>query len=264
MDPLEIALNKATNREEKKIEPAKQDKSKSIAIDYTQTKIHSINHELLRERRVVSLEKFGVESEIFRVLRTKVLKQLRDNNWNSFGVTSPSKAAGKSMISVNLAIALAKEVNQTVLLVDLDLKNPRIDWYFDLHVEQGLGDYLLSDTSLSEVLVNPSIERLVVLPGRGKTIGSSELLTAPKMRQLIQEIKQRYKSRIIIFDLPPILVSDDVLVSMDFFDASLLVVEEGVNTPDEVSKSLKMLTGSNLLGTVLNKAGKIPDHIGSY
>ncbi len=264
MDRLEKALNKAKYPGKKSVQSFVHTSQDSISIDYTQTKVHAIDQDMLKNRRVVALEKYGVEAETFRLLRTKILKQLRDNHWNSFGITAPTQGAGKSMVAVNLAIAMAKEVNQTVLLVDLDLRSPKVDWYFDIKVEKGLSDYLHSDTSLSEILINPSIERLVILPGKGQAVESSELLTGPKMRQLVQEIKQRYKSRIIIFDLPPVLASDDVLVSMDYFDATLLVVAEGENKPEDIKKSLKMLSSSNLLGTVLNKAEKIPDHLGYY
>jgi len=263
MERLEKALKKVKDSKKIVINPSATP-DVSLSIDYTQTKSHPIDHELLRQRRVVSFEKFGVESETFRLLRTKILKKLRDNNWNSLGITAPTQGAGKSMVSVNLAIAMAKEVNQTILLVDLDLRNPKVDWYFGMEVENGLSDYLMTEIPLSEVLINPGIERLVILPGRGQTIESSELLTSPKMRAIVQEIKQHYKSRIIIFDLPPVLASDDVLVSMEYFDAALLVVEEGENTPEDITKSLKLLSGTHLLGTVLNKAEKIPEHLGYY
>ncbi|NOQ17287.1 MAG: AAA family ATPase [Methyloprofundus sp.] len=237
---------------------------KTGSINYTQTKIHQIKPVLMRQRRVISLEKFGPESETFRLLRTKVLKQLRDNKWNSIGITAPSQGAGKSMVAVNLAIAMAMEVNQTVLLVDLDLRRPQVHKYFDYKVDKGLPDCLLKDMPVADVLVHPSIERLVFLPGKGEMNGTSELLAGHKMREIVQELKQRYQSRIIIFDLPPILTSDDVLVSMDYFDSALLVVAEGENKPDDISRAIQLLSGTNLLGTVLNKAEKMPEYIGQY
>jgi len=240
------------------------EKSEHINIVYKKTKIHAVNPEVLVNRRVVAMLKHDPMAEGFRMLRTKVLKQLRKNNWNSFAITAPTQGAGKSMVAANLAIAISMEVNQTVLLVDLDLRNPKLHWYFDLEVEQGLNDYLLSDIPLSDILVNPGFERLVLLPGRGQAIGSSEILSCPKMKQLIEEIKIRCHSRIIIFDVPPVLSFDDVLVSMNYFDAALLIVEEGGNKPDEVTKALQMLSGTQLLGTVLNKAENMPKYKGYY
>ncbi len=229
-------------------------------IKYTETQTQTLDSEGLIQRRVVAQQKYSPESSVFKMLRTKVLKQMRDNRWNSFAVTAATKGAGKSMVSVNLAIAIAMEVNQTVLLVDMDLKYPRVGWYLGIDVKKGLGDYLESDIPLSEILINPGIERLVVLPGRGEAVGSSEMISGPKMKEMVKEIRNRYKSRIIIFDMPPILAADDVLASTGYFDAALLVVEEGGNTPDEVKKAMQMLSGVNLLGTVLNKSLNPPDH----
>jgi len=267
MDRLEKVIQKMTQPPvAKEQDPVAQSigKETSEGIRYTQTRMHKIDPLLMRQRRVISLEKFGPESETFRLLRTKVLKQLRNNNWNSIGITAPSQGAGKTMVAVNLAIAMAMEVNQTILLVDLDLRRPQVQHYFDFKVDKGLQDCLLNDVPVADILVNPSIERLVILPGTGTMQGTSELLTGRKMREIVQEVKQRYKSRIIIFDLPPVLTSDDVLVSMDFFDSALLVVAEGENNPADISKSIQLLSATNLLGTVLNKAEKIPEHIGQY
>ncbi len=233
-------------------------------IAYTQTKQYQINPHKLRQRRVVTLQKNNEEADVFKLLRTKVLKQLRDNNWNSIGITSPTKDAGKTMVSVNLAIAMAMEVNQTVLLIDMDLRYPTVAWYFDIPIENGLKDYIMSDKPLSDVLINPGIERLVILPGRSHTENSSEILSGPKMKSLIGEIKNRYKSRVIIFDVPPILAGDDVLASMDYYDAMLLVVEDGANKPKEIKKALQTLSHTNLLGTILNKAERVPEYQNPY
>lgn len=241
-----------------------QNIKKNKKIVYTQSKQHLISAETLLDRRVVAMQKHTQESDVFRMLRTKILTQLRTNKWNSFAITAPTKGAGKSMIAVNLAISMAMEVNQTVLLVDADLRYPKISWYFDMKITAGLQDYILLDTPLSDILIHPSIERLMVLPGRGQVSGTSEMLSGPKMRHLVEEIKNRYQSRIIIFDLPPILGADDVLASMDYYDAVLLIVEEGGNKPDEVKKALQLLSDKNLLGTVLNKSENPPTHQGYY
>lgn len=234
-------------------------------IVYTQTQVQEINQKEMVERRIIAQQKYSPEASVFKMLRTKVLKQLRENNWNSIAITGATQGAGKSMIAVNLAITMAMEVNQTILLVDMDLKYPKVHWYFDFQVKAGLRDYLLSDIPLSEILINPDgIERLVVLPGRGEAVGSSELVSGPKMKELVNEIKNRYKSRIIIFDMPPVLAADDVLASMDYYDAALLVIEDGGNSENEIKKSLHMLSGTNLLGTILNKSDNPPDHQSYY
>jgi protein-tyrosine kinase len=221
---------------------------------------HNIDHNLMRQRRIVTLHSHDAESGAFRMLRTKILKQMRDNDWNSFAVTAPTQGAGKTTVSVNLAIAMAMDVNQSVLLVDLDLRYPKVHWYFGLENENGLRDYFLSNKPLSEIFVNPGIDRLTILPGRGQTIGSAEILSGPRMKMLMNDIQKRNQARIVIFDLPPVLATDDVLVTTEYYDAVLLVVEEGKSQPEDVKKTLKLLAGKKLLGTVLNKSQNPPEH----
>ena len=155
---------------------------------------------------------------------------------------------------MNLAIAIAMEGNQSVLLVDADLRRTAMAKYLDLQYEFGLVDYLRGDVSLENTLINPGIERLVILPGRNANINSSELISSRKMVDLIKEIKLRYESRIIIFDIPPLFAADDALLFMRYIDAALLVVEDGKNTSDELQHSMHILEQTNLLGLVVNKS----------
>ena len=190
----------------------------------------------------------------YSVLRTHVVQRMRANNWRSLAITSPAAGAGKSLTAVNLAISLAREVNQTVLLVDLDLKRPRIRPYFTDEHLPGISDYLLDDLPLSEILFNPSMERLVVLPGHKSLTHSSEMLSSPKMTGLVAEMKDRYPSRIVILDMPPVLACDDVLAFSPYFDAALVVVEEGGTRKEDLKRTLELLGKTELMGTVLNKA----------
>jgi len=228
------------------------------AISYTRTRKVSVTAELMRERRLVMGLKNDPHASVFRQLRTNILRQLREKNWSSIAVVSPTPECGKTFVTANLAIALAMEVNQTVLVVDADLRNPRVGWQFGMDVEKGLLDYLHSDVEVEDLLVNPGFDRLVVLPGRHTTNISSEFLSLPKMTSLVEELKSRYQSRIILFDLPPLLSTDDALLFMPHFDAALLVVEDGKSTPEEVNQSLALLEETNLAGMVLNKSrGKV-------
>ena len=74
------------------------------------------------------------------------------------------------------------------------------------------------------------------------------------MINLIGDLRNRYESRIIIFDLPPLLNIDDAMVFLPNVDATLMVVENGKNTQSEVQQSMRLLQSTNLIGTVLNKA----------
>ena len=229
-------------------------------ISYRQTKVDPVSSEYLEKNRVIAGFYNNPQSAVFRMLRTRVLQKMRSENWQSLAITSPTASEGKSLISSNLAVAIAMELNQTVLLVDMDLRNPTIASYFDLSPKVGIKDYLEGDIPLSSVLINPGIKRLVVLPGLGRSEDSAELVSSPRMASLISDIKSQYDSRIIIFDLPPILQTDDVLLSSGYIDSTLLVLEDGKNSEPDIKKSLQLLEGCHLMGTVLNKSENPPTH----
>jgi protein-tyrosine kinase len=226
------------------------------SIRYTKTQTVSIDPDVLQDNRVIMGLYKDPRADIFRVLRTNILRQLRENNWNSFAVTSATPGAGKTFVSVNLAIAIAMEGNQSVLIVDADLRRPSVGQYLGLQWELGLADCLERDVPLEDALINPGIDRLVVLPGKNSSNNASELISSRKMFNLIQEIKSRYSDRIIIFDLLPLFAADDALLFMSYIDAALLVVEDGKNTSDELQHSMYILEQTNLLGLVVNKSSQ--------
>ena len=223
-------------------------------IEYTQTRRVDISADQLAANRVIAGIKNHPQSDLFRVLRTKVVQRMRSEQINSLAITSPTPGAGKSMVSANLAVSLAMEANQTVMLVDLDLRKPTLSKYFGFDARQGVADYLLEGVELPELLFHPSIDRLVVLPAGRPVPQSSELLSMPRMKSLVEDITHRYASRIVLFDLPPLLHMDDALIFLPQVKSSLLVVEEGGNTALEIEQCLMLLERSNMLGTVYNKA----------
>jgi capsular exopolysaccharide synthesis family protein len=196
--------------------------------------------------------------DAFKILRTQVMHRLRENDWNVLGVTSPGHGEGKTLTAVNLAVSLAMETTQTVLLVDANLRCPSVHEVFGLDDCPGLADYLLDNQPLEDLLVHPGIGRFVLLPGGRAISNSTEILMSPKMLALVEELKHRYPSRIVIFDLPPLLHTADVLAFSPYTDALLLVVEEGKTTAEEVQRALSLVKNSRpVLGTVLNKAGQL-------
>ncbi|MCU7878593.1 MAG: CpsD/CapB family tyrosine-protein kinase, partial [Candidatus Thiodiazotropha sp. (ex Lucinoma borealis)] len=203
-------------------------------------------------------------SDQYKVLRTHVLQRLKANQWNSLAVTSPNEGCGKTLTSINLAISLAREVNHSVLLVDMDLRRPSIQHYFFKEEQPGISEYLTEGMELSNILFNPSLERLVILPGNKPFANSSEMLSSPKMVQLVEDLKNRYPNRMVIFDMPPVLSCDDVIAFSPYIDAVMLVIEEGVTRKDEIKRTFELLGDSNILGTVLNKSKGNELAYGSY
>jgi capsular exopolysaccharide synthesis family protein len=229
-------------------------------IVYSRTRTVPVLHGVLRANRVIAGFEPGRFTDAYRILRTQVLTRLQKNGWNSLAVTSPGAHEGKTLTAVNLAISLAMEVNSTVLLVDANLRAPRVHKFFGLPAEPGLADYLRADTPLEELLVHPAgIGRFVVLPGGRPLLDSAEMLNSPKMTRLVEELKRRYPTRIVIFDLAPLLSAADALAFAPYVDAALLVVEDGATGTDELERAVGLLKDTQLIGTVLNKAQHGPD-----
>lgn len=226
----------------------------ALSINYTQTRQVELSNKVLMDKRIVAAFEDDQRAEPYRQLRTQVLQTLRENNWRTLAITSAQQNAGKTLTAVNLAIALSKEVNQTVLLVDLDFKQPDVLDSLGISVDAGLVEYLNGQVELQDILVNPGFNRLSIMPVLPVAGPTSEILSSPQMKSTLSEIVNRYEDRLVIFDLPPLLRDDDALVFTPYVDATLLVVEDGVTTPQEIDRCTQLLNGTSLLGTVLNKA----------
>lgn len=223
-------------------------------IEYTKSRNVRIDSHDLRKRRILVNQQNSI-ADAYRILRTQVLQRMRENSWNTLAVTSPRDNEGKTVTATNLAISLAREVDYTVLLVDANLRNPSVHNQLGFFPEYGLSDYLVEDVPLSELLVHPEgISRFVVLPAGRAISNSSEMLSSPKMARLVDELKNRYPSRIVIFDLPPILSSSDALAFSPLVDSTLVVIEDGGTQKQDLRRAFEMLRGVELIGTVLNKA----------
>ena len=221
--------------------------------------VYSESHSILLDRkkllknRCISLFMNSSDAEYYKVLRTNIMQRTRDKNWNTIMVTSVQPGEGKTLTSINLAAAFAKEYNQTVLLVDCDLRRQNIHKYLDYPFDKGIADYLMNGCALKDLIIWPNIEKLTLISG-GKTIpNSTELLGSPKMKSLVKEIKQRYDNRYVIFDVPPVLSSADAIAFAPLVDCILMVVEEGRTSIKDVKKALEMLPHEKFIGYVLNR-----------
>lgn len=227
--------------------------------EYTKTRVIPITGDILKRNRIISMDKTDLRAVRFQMLRSKVLQQMRKKEWNTLGITAPTSGAGKSLISVNLACSIAMEGNQSVLLVDMDLRKPSVNKYFELAPEYGMHDIIEGNASIAKTLINPGIDRLTILPGVKGVLNSSEQISTPFVKELITSLKERYSDRIVIFDLPPALAGDDVMVFIPYIDCSLLVIESGGNKRHEIEDSLNLLKEKPVLGTVLNRADTAKD-----
>ncbi len=271
MERIKKALEKAQQQRQETVLPQPNAAVPGVGrvdtqqIAYSQTRNVAVSPELLRQNRIIAGFDDDPRADLYKILRTKILQRLQANSWNVLAVTSSTKGAGKSHTAINLAISIAMDANYSVLLADLDLRNPSIHRYFGISSEPGLSDYFAGSKAIAELLFHPGLEKMVVLPAGRPVQRSSDLLTTPKMLELTSELKHRYQDRIVVVDLPPLLNTDDAMVFMPNVDACILVVAEGENSADDVRNSIRLIGEEKYLGCVLNKsadAGKLNEYYG--
>ncbi len=225
-------------------------------IQYTETRTVEVSKTVREENRLVAAISGHPLQDNYRMLRTRVLQEMKANNWNTIAVISPTNGAGKTLTAINLAITLARDLSHTALLFDADLRSPSISKYFGHTPEYGVTDFLFNDIPLNKVLFHPDMDRLTVLPGHEPNNESAEVLSSPKFMSLFQDLRTRYDDRIIVVDSAPVLEVDDVLALMPNIDCMLIVVESGSTTNEDLIKTIELLDGVRIIGTVLNKADK--------
>ena len=222
-------------------------------IHYTHTRTMTVDMDRLRRNRLMVAGSDEIMGEAYRLLRTHILHGTKRESRNTLMVTGPLPNEGKTLTIINLAIAIAHKVGQTVLLVDGDLRHPSVHRYLDLPSGPGLVDYLTSGYPIADSLVHPEgLANLVVLPAGRSTTQSVELLGSPRMADLVRELKHFYPDRYVLFDLPPLLYAD-ALAFAPLVDGIILVVAAGSTPREEITRALVTLREFPVLGCVLNK-----------
>ena len=222
---------------------------------YSTTRTVPVEISTLIQNRLIVGGASPMVHESYKLLRTHILQKTLADHRNTIMVTSPLPNEGKTLTSINLAISLAQELSQTVLLVDADLRLPSVHRYFGFEVEHGLVDYLAEKATIPELLVHPQgLDRLVILPAGQTTDWAAELIRSPRMAELVHELKHCYPDRYVLFDLPPMLSYADALAFAPLVDGIILVVEARKTQREDLLHCREMLADLPVLGYVFNKA----------
>ena len=235
---------------------------KQIRLQYSKTQKIRTDPQALFKNHVFALTPDLDITKQIEILRAQVLKRLKSMNANCLMVTSANSREGKTFISTNLAVSMAQNLDRTVLLVDADMKNRRdkrhntADVFFNSSSKAGLSDYLSGKAEIEDLLINPGIPRLTLLPSGKALPDSAALMGSPKMEALVRDMKSRYsRERIVIFDCPSFLSNADPLILSRYVDAVLIVVESAKTESRSLMRMLGLLKDKNIVGTVLNKTG---------
>jgi protein-tyrosine kinase len=249
---LELAVKQRESRNAAP-EPAQASTDDSARTATFRAPMVELDPRTLEREHVLPQNAGGAHGSAYKLLRTQVLRRLDQLQANTLAVLSPTAAAGKTLTAINLAIAIAAEHGRTALLVDMDLRNPSVHRRLGIDPILGIEDCLQTDRPVQDAILRVAgYERLAVLPARGAVEHSSELLTSQRASHLVAELRARYANRIILFDLPPVLLADDALAFSKTVQAGLMVVGEGRTQRRELLQGMELLRDLTIVGTVLN------------
>jgi Mrp family chromosome partitioning ATPase len=221
-------------------------------------KVLHVDRDSLKQHRIIAGDKEDPRTAAFDRLRTQVLREMRNKGYRRLGVTSPTPGCGKTTVAINLALSLAQLTEPRVVLGDLDFRRPKISEFLGIRPDTDLSDFVLEGVPLTDVLVDPGIAGLLLLPNTRPQRNAAEVLTSPRMKSLMTALISEDQSLLCIFDLPPLLPTDDTIAFLPQVDCLLMIVADGSTRKPELEESLRLVTGTPLLGVVLNKSDAEP------
>ncbi len=216
----------------------------------------------LNKRRIALLQPDSYVAEQYRSLRGRIDSLASQRPLKTIAVTSANSGEGKSTCAVNLATVTAMSVGRSVLLIDCDLRRPKVHFTLGLQPRVGLAEVLLNQATLEEALLKLDGVNLDVLPVRTVPSNPSELLASPEMRRLIEEVAGRYDR--VILDTPACLGLPDAKSVSELCDGLVMVVRAGITPQEEVRAALDVLDRRRVVGLVLNGSEATREQYGYY
>jgi non-specific protein-tyrosine kinase len=232
-----------------------EDKEKAgwVSPLYSVSRSISLNSQTLADNRCVAILPNAQETEHYKVLRTQIMQVAKEKGGNTIMITSANPGEGKTLTAVNLAFTLSKQFDQTVLLVDCDLRQQGVHKLLGYEGNEGLIDYLVDNKPLSGIITWPGIDKLTCISGGRLVFESTELLGSLRMKDLVHDMKTRYQDRFVFFDVPPVLGGADAIVFAPYVDFIIMVVESGKTSAKDVKKAIDLLPKEKVIGFVLNR-----------
>jgi capsular exopolysaccharide synthesis family protein len=191
-------------------------------------------------------------AEAYRSLRTNIQFANLDNNMKTILITSATPGEGKTITLLNIAIAMAQN-KQRVIVIDCDMRKPRIHKILGISNKSGLAEYLMDGNNIEDY-INRIFKLNIDVMTSGKIPSNpSELLHSNVMKEMVEFLEKKYDY--VLFDSPPVVPVTDAVVMSSYIEGAILVVSSGKVSVDMVKKAKESLeaSGVNLIGAVLNR-----------
>jgi protein-tyrosine kinase len=252
---IELARTRHSAREGDTADPFAPFPASAAANDAAFREV-KLNTAHLESTRLVAYDPLREGGRYYDMLRTQILQAMDQNGWQVLAVTSPTAGCGKSVTACNLAMSIARLPERSVLLVDMDLQKPKVAEYTGIDTREGaLLSVLQGSVGLSSAIVRASVgdNRMLVLPSEICKSGSAEWMASYAMTNTLQALRRDFRSHIIILDLPPVLIGDEVISLLPQVDAILLITSVGASTLTDIKECQKHIKSTPIVRVVVNK-----------
>jgi capsular exopolysaccharide synthesis family protein len=207
----------------------------------------------LDPRLVAAHAHTSLAAEQYRSLRTRIKSAENGRALRTIVITSPNKGDGKSLTAANLALTMAQEFQQRVILVDGDLRRPSVHRLFGVPATFGLSNVLTEGAAVEDALIPVPDHGLTILPAGPVPMHPAELLGSAAMRRVIETLRSSFDR--VLIDMPPAAPLADVAIASALADGILMIVRAGVTKKPAIERALSGLDQAKVLGLVLNDAG---------
>ena len=242
------------------------DTKKEIRVNFNKAKILKVGNNKVSTDVIAMLDSISPTTEAYRRLHTNIVYSQPDQPFQTLMVTSSNKSEGKSTVAANLAVTMT-EAGKNVILLDTDLRRPRMSRMFGLSREPGVMDLMFDEeTKLEDLIQSTPVEGLDLLSAGKKAPNPAAVSRSNKMHNLLAELKKKYDH--IILDTPPFGLMTDAAPLVRYMDGVLLVVRFNQTTNNELQHTTEHLhqVRANVIGSVFTayNSSKAYGDYGSY
>ena len=195
----------------------------------------------------------GTDSQAFDILRAKTLLEMKRNGWTRIGVTSASPGCGKTTLVCNIIAGLSRQPEMRGILFDLDLRRPSVAKFFGIKSSDSVVDVLAGQVDFAHQAVRIADNAAISVAPSGIRDPAS-IVTRASVGEILDEIQATYKPDLMLFDLPPVLMSDEARTILKYLDAALIVAgaeQSTIAQVDECEREVAQYT--KVAGVILNK-----------
>ena len=215
---------------------------------------HEIDTERLHRERIITPGKSDASYAAFDMLRTRLVKMAVSQGKRHIGITSPTKGCGKTVVSANLAFSFARNPENALLLMDFDMRSPRLSRILGLRDRRSIRWLLDGSAAPDDYMLRAGVRFALGLSAE-VIHESAELLQSAECHQALQRLDRMFSPDICLYDLPPMLIGDETISMMPSLDGILIVAAAGHTTPGQIEECESLLEQEDkLIGVLLNKA----------